>query len=128
MKKTFFISGHLDLTPEEFFVHYAPVILSKASETEASFVVGDARGCDTMAQSFLVELGLAHRTTVFHMFDSPRNHVSDGSGNRPRLMGGYRSDSKRDEAMTKASDADIAWVRDGREQSGTAKNIARRGG
>lgn len=46
--RTYFISGHLDLTVEEFRVHYTPRIATAIAE-EASFVVGDARGCDLMA-------------------------------------------------------------------------------
>ena len=36
------------------------------------------------------------------------------------------SDEERDLAMSCASTDDIAWVRSGREKSGTAKNINRR--
>lgn len=43
-----------------------------------------------------------------------------------KTVGGFESDRVRDEAMTAASDADIAWVRPGREKSGTAKNLKRR--
>ena len=41
-------------------------------------------------------------------------------------QGGFLSDLECDEAMTHASTRDIAWVRPGREASGTAANIARR--
>ena len=55
------------------------------------------------------------------MFESPRvNSDQFPTG------GGYRSDSERDAAMTEASDFDIAWVRSGYEDSGTAQNVARR--
>lgn len=59
--------------------------------------------------------------TVYHMLDQPRNNV----GNRVTL-GGFKSDEERDSAMTSASDYDIAWIRKGKEKSGTAKNILRR--
>lgn len=118
MPKTFFISGHLDLTPGEFAAHYVPPIRDAVADG-ARFVVGDARGADTMAQALLMELGAT--VTVFHMYDAPRNNL------RPwTTVGGFLSDSARDEAMTEASSADIGWVRLGREKSGTAKNLARR--
>jgi hypothetical protein len=114
---TFFISGHLDLTPEEFAEHYV-VKLMAAQAMGASFIVGDARGADTLAQAWLKE-----RTTnvrVYHMFETPRNNLGFSTS------GGFKSDKERDEAMTAGSSHDIAWVRPGRETSGTAKNLARR--
>jgi hypothetical protein len=118
---TYFISGHLDLMMDEFREHYAPRIAAVlANDVGAAFVVGDARGCDLMAQLHLRD-ARAVRVQVFHMFDKPRNNV----GGFP-TVGGFASDSARDTAMTEASDADIAWVRPGRTSSGTAANLARR--
>lgn len=116
---TYFVSGHLDLTLEEFREHYAPRITA-AIARNASFVVGDARGCDLMTQLCLRD-ARALRVQVFHMLEAPRNNV----GGFP-AVGGFASDDARDAAMTAASDADIAWVRPGRARSGTAANLARR--
>lgn len=113
----YFISGHLDLTKEEFYIHYSQ-LLREAACSGAKFIVGDASGADNMAQEFLAELFAD--VTVYHMFDRPRhNHGFE-------TIGGFKSDKERDEAMTNNSDADIAWVRMGREKSGTARNIKRR--
>lgn len=118
---TYFVSGHLDLTMDEFRDHYAPRIMSViADDADASFVVGDARGCDLMAQICLRD-ARALRVQVFHMLERPRNNV----GGFP-TVGGFTSDGERDAAMTAVSDADIAWVRPGRTSSGTAANLARR--
>lgn len=117
MSQVHYVSGHLDLTDEEFAAHYAPLLRDAMTRNEA-FVVGDARGADEMAQRVLV--GYAH-VTVFHMFVSPRNNL----GAFP-TRGGFTSDGTRDAAMTEASTADIAWVRPGREKSGTARNVQRR--
>ena len=113
-----FVSGHLKISPAEFDEHYAPRLLEFLAQG-ATFVVGDARGADTMAQAFLAQHGAS--VTVFHMFDRPRNN----RGNFP-MVGGFRSDDERDAAMTAASDVDLAWVRPGRENSGTARNLMRR--
>ena len=113
-----FVSGHLDLTAEEFEAHYAPALERYAAEG-ARFVVGDARGCDAMVQRWLAALA-PQRVTVFHMFDQPRNNAGFP------VRGGFASDDARDAAMTAASTTDLAWVRPGREKSGTAKNLARR--
>lgn len=112
-----YVSGHLDLTEEEFATHYEPNIRAAMAHGDA-FVVGDARGADEMTQ--LVLIGYA-RVTVFHMFELPRNNL----GLFP-VRGGFTSDATRDAAMTEASTTDIAWVRPGREKSGTAKNVQRR--
>jgi hypothetical protein len=54
------------------------------------------------------------------MLDKPRNCVSN------YVTGNFKSDEDRDMTMTVASTKDIAWVRKGRESSGTSKNLARR--
>lgn len=116
---THFISGHLDLTSDEFQAHYQPAIEQTLAEG-GSFVVGDARGTDTQAQQYLA--GKTTQVTVYHMFTQPRNNVGSF-----RTVGGFQSDDERDARMTADSTKDIAWVRPGREKSGTARNIQRRG-
>lgn len=54
------------------------------------------------------------------MFDKPRFNLGF------KTSGGYKNDEERDAAMTKNSNYDIAWVRPGKEKSGTAKNLERR--
>ena len=114
---TNFVSGHLDLTPDEFDAHYRPVIDEALARGE-SFVVGDARGTDSMTQNYL--LGKTTAVVVYHMFANPRNNAGF------KTVGGFESDEERDALMTADSDRDIAWVRPGRERSGTQKNIDRR--
>ena len=127
---TYFLSGHLDLTADEFDQYYKPRIDDILEECDqqswlaALFVVGDARGADAMCQQYLFEQQAKYVSavlvTVYHMFTSPRNNAGFP------VIGGFKSDSERDAAMTQASDVDIAWVRLGREKSGTQKNLDRR--
>lgn len=122
---TAFISGHLDLTQEEFDIHYAPRIHDAIAKGHR-FVVGDARGADTMAQEYLHDMVTAGHlsndmVTVYHAYQHPRNCIGF------ECKGGYPSQSAKDKAMTLASDFDIAWIRKGREESGTARNLERRG-
>jgi hypothetical protein len=112
-----FVSGHLDLTADEFAQHYEPRLRQHVLAGD-SFVVGDARGADRMAHDFLKQLGA--KVTVFHMKQKPRYETDC------EKRGGYKTDNERDAAMTAASNADVAWVRPGRENSGTARNLARR--
>ena len=122
---TYFISGHRDVSQEEFEFNYAPLIeLSLSNTPNAMFVIGDYYGVDIMAQNYLVDvLGVEpERITVYHMFDSPRNI-------NPKIkntVGGFTNDDERDAAMTENSFEDIALVRDENKLSGTAKNILRR--
>lgn len=113
-----FVSGHLDLTEDEFHEHYKPT-LADYIRAEAYFVVGDARGADSRAQDFF-RYRSYNRVTVYHMLERPRYNAGFAT------VGGFGSDTERDTAMTQASDVDVAWVRPGRETSGTARNIARR--
>ena len=53
---TYWISGHLDLTADEFLQHYAPEILKAATLPANRFVVGDAPGCDDMAIQLLTKV------------------------------------------------------------------------
>lgn len=116
-----FVSGHLDLTREEFNEHYRKPITEAIGRMEA-IVVGDAKGCDLMTQELVFELvGQDYGLYVYHMFDNPRNNPHSF-----RTEDGFRSDDERDEAMTASSTYDIAWVRPGREKSGTARNLYRR--
>jgi hypothetical protein len=112
-----YISGHLDLTLPEFEAHYCPAIDAALARGDA-FVVGDARGADTLAQNYL--FGKTTTVVVYHMFASPRNNAGF------ETVGGFASDAERDARMTADSDQDIAWVRLGREMSGTQKNLDRR--
>jgi hypothetical protein len=112
-----FISGHLDLTDAEFDAHYAPA-LDRALAAGDSFVVGDARGADHLAQRYL--LARSASVVVHHMFTAPRNNAGFPT------VGGFTDDDERDHRMTARSDYDIAWIRPGRSTSGTARNLARR--
>jgi hypothetical protein len=112
-----FVSGHLDVTPAEFAEHYEAKLDRLVPEGH-QFVVGDARGADTLAQQFLKSRGAS--VTVFHMFTEARFNAGFPTS------GGYQTDDERDAAMTHASDTDLAWVRPGREGSCTHKNLQRR--
>ncbi|MCL4267261.1 MAG: hypothetical protein KJ069_29050 [Anaerolineae bacterium] len=115
-----FVSGHRDLTPTEFYQHYQPQ-LGKAMAAGHRFVVGDAQGADAMAQMYLVSRVSPERVIVYHARHRPRHRYGSFA-----VQGGYADQSAKDAAMTAVSDYDIAWVRPGKEASGTARNLARR--
>jgi len=119
VKDVAFVSGHRDVTDLEFNTHYVPK-LDEAMKQGHLVVVGDYQGVDYMAQRYLKNNNYTN-VIVYHMFVKPRYYV-DGFPTK----GGYVSDEDRDSAMTRDSTYDIAWVRHGKEKSGTAINLARR--
>lgn len=122
--KTYFISGHRDITAEEF-QNYSQALDKIIKETpDASFVVGDYYGVDIMAQDYLVNVLKIDpaQITVYHMFNKPRN-INEKITN---TVGGFETDEERDAAMTTNSSHDIAFVRNHKKLSGTAQNILRR--
>lgn len=122
---TYFISGHRDITEEEFERNYVPALEAVVNEIpDCRFVVGDYYGVDIMAQNYLIDVldFDPDRITVYHMLEAPRNI-------NPKItntVGGFETDRGRDTAMTLASSNDIAYVRDNTKISGTAENILRR--
>lgn len=121
----YFVSGHRNITPEEFKEHYVPKLDKAMKECSVRFVVGDCEGVDIMATKYLYEKGAD--VTIYHMFVSPRfliKHIDENYNHEVKLKGGYTSDFDRDFTMTKESDYDIAWVR--YKRSGTQQNLDRR--
>jgi hypothetical protein len=132
---TYFISGHLDLTWDEFEKHYKEQIDTAINKENSKFIVGDAKGADLLSQKYLASLGI-NKVTIYHMHDKPRNIIDAYIGN---TIGEFKSDEERDSAMTRDSDYDILWIRPPEEQkkkygkkydpnrvTGTEKNKLRR--
>lgn len=86
---TYFISGHRDITPEEFEKFYVPAIVDVIDTCDnnyddCEFVVGDCRGCDEMAANFIANY-IRENTDdtecppcilcIYHMFSEPRFRV-----------------------------------------------------
>ena len=121
---TYFISGHRDLTENEFEYYYIPLIQEAISgNPNAKFVIGDFDGCDIMAQNYLVNIidDIAN-ITVYCVGETPRNI----NPNIIYIKNGFADDREKDIAMTNASFKDIALVRDPKIWSGTGENILRR--
>jgi hypothetical protein len=85
------------------------------------FVVGDAPGVDTLTQMYLCGRVSPERVRVYHAGQYPRYCTQAFL-----VQSSFVSQTAKDAAMTAVSDYDIAWVRPGKEASGTARNLARR--
>lgn len=136
----YFISGHIDLSQEEFDTFYKDKIIEAAKDDKSSFIMGSAPGADYMAQELLLNIFKdtpenINRITVVHRGDSPEK-IAD---NRIQTIGGFKSHDQKDAFMTHNSDIDIAYVRSAEESkklygekynptriSGTQKNLNRR--
>ena len=122
---TVFVSGHLDVTPDEFLTYYVPKLTIYLKQG-CHFIVGDANGADFLAQEYLftqlTALKQLRRLTVVHMFDAPRNLCHDEIA----TVGGFTSDGERDDYGTAHSELDLLYLKPGRLNSGTAKNLIRR--
>lgn len=133
MVLVYFISGHIDLTREEFDLYYKDKI-DKAIDNNCNFVIGDAKGADKMAQEYLSTRIDNFRVTVYHKGLTPYNNCG-----KYLLKGGFITHSDKDASMTENSDADILYIRPPEIQkkilgdkykenfvNGTTKNLLRR--
>ena len=121
---TYFISGHRNITEEQFLTYKETLEKIVSNNPKSTFIIGDYEGVDIMAQNFLMdELNLdPSRVTVYHMNIVPKNCNPKIN----RTVGGFTTDEERDAAMTYNSSHDIAFVADHTKWSGTAQNILRR--
>ena len=128
---TAFISGHTDLTREEFDAHYLAPLRHVLREGHR-VVVGNAEGGDTMALQHLLANGHDSALITVYVFRGRQMLYPVAT------VGNWTSYSQRDAAMTAASDYDLCWVRPEAEcrrlygdkyrkrVSGTEQNVLRR--
>lgn len=140
---TYFISGHRNLSYEDFEKYYIPTIKNIIDfDNYPVFVMGDYEGVDKFAMDYIYNQTFCE-IIIYHMGNNPKNVPENIDKERPTIIddihtlenkcgflvsysGGYKSDEERDAAMTKISDCDIAFIKDNRWNSGTAQNIKRR--
>lgn len=124
MNKTYFISGHSNISESDFALLYLPLI-KMAVENGSYFVVGDCGGVDTMAQMLIAAVlpkDQHNRVKVFFKGDVPQNFMSPDF----TAIGNFVSHEEASVAMTFCSDEDIACLDKTKWASETAKNILRR--
>lgn len=119
MSRTFFISGHPDITAEEFRKHYEHRIRKYNAEyIDSKFIVCDESEFDRMAQDFLRRIGVPPKSiTIYHM--SRRAPINRHQYNTKA----FARACARNHAATMASTHDILWIRDNDSVCG---NLARR--
>ena len=124
----YFISGHRDLTQEEFDKYYVPKITRVMDEDPfADFVIGDWEGCDKMALEYILSQESYGYISIYCVGQCRIKPFGYDATNFERtFINFYTSYDDCDATMTQDSDFDIAWIRPGREDSHTAMNIKRR--
>lgn len=135
IKMRYFISGHINLSEDDFAKHYILSIDKALEDNSSTFVIGDAYGVDLMANMYLHSKGISkERITIYHI------GVSTYNKNPGQFLtkGGFKSHTEKDTAMTNDSDKDILYIRSIEEQkriygdnykhrvSGTERNRNRR--
>jgi len=106
---TYFVSGSPDITYKEFNKQYIP-LLNKGLFENATFIVSDLSGVDSMTQQYLI--GKTNKVIVFHTGDNPKILANIFY----KTEGGYKSSEEKEAAMLLSSDADIIWTRSKEEQ------------
>jgi hypothetical protein len=139
----YFISGHCNISQDEFELHYKlkidKIILDKTNK----FVIGNAWGADTMALEYLLKNNYpANMITIYYLESKNSKSIDYYKSLGVNVIDEFTSYSKRDGQMTMDSDVDIAWIRPQHETeellkkncekfnksriSGTEKNLLRR--
>lgn len=66
----YFISGHRDLSYEDFKKYYIPKIREVLeNDPWAEFIVGDCKGADKYAMDYIYNK-TGRKLTIYHMFES----------------------------------------------------------
>lgn len=63
---TYFISGPLNITQDRFEELYVPILKEKISLLGNKFIIGDARGVDTLMVSCQCGTGTSYRIPYVH--------------------------------------------------------------
>ena len=124
----YFVSGHRDLTQEEFKEHYVPIIEEIIKKDMCcEFVVGDWEGCDTMFIEYILLKHHYPKITIYYVGTPRVSPFGVPITSFKRVHYYFCKDyDECDYSMTCNSNFDIAWIRPGKEDSHTAKNIKRR--
>jgi hypothetical protein len=138
--KIAFISGPIEADNTYFESHYLPALTTAISQSH-SFVLGAAKGIDTLAFRYLLSSGISPSKVTIYLANHQRawqqRYTSfEARGGKILVVG--RNHVERDEACTKASHYDILRYRVEEEArllfgqryrpriSGTEKNERRR--
>lgn len=114
-----FISGHKDLTQEEFEQYYIPLI-NQGMYNNVKFYISNYQNCDRFCYDYFEKCEYYNVEICF-------NRLGFSKINDKFIKAvGFKSDEEILIYMTEHTDKDIAWVRNENQLTTTAKNILRR--
>lgn len=137
-----FISGHRDLTQDEFNDIYIPPILKYIEwlnedhshifdKKSLTFYIGDCSGCDEMAIQYITDNILPKYDNIYLIicccsfeFEGKKEYKFDNKN--ISIINSFDSHEERDTYMTLNTDADLLYIRPGKWDSGTAQNFVKR--
>ena len=136
-----FISGHRNITEEEFKTNYIYLIQSYMNWAASSsplgykhltFYIGDCIGCDTIALDYIVNYINEYNTDnvdvklcmLKESFDGQNTNIPNNK--YVEIIKEFTTHEERDTYMTENTMYDVLWVREGEWDSGTAQNFVRR--
>ena len=133
----YFLSGHRDITQDEFNKHYNKIDLylrERLTDDELikyTFYIGDCFGFDLMAFKHIYNNYINNKALKQIVICIMDNNECSSNYDYPthekiKIIRGFKSHEERDCYMTENSKYDILWVRDGKWDSGTAQNFVRR--
>lgn len=137
-----FISGHRNITPQEFNYNYIDRIQSffnwaskesSVAEKHLTFYIGDCNGCDKLAFDFIVNYIITENVKnisivlcrMVNPFDG-QNKLLQTNYDFIKILTQFKTHEERDCFLTENTEYDILWVREGDWDSGTAQNFVRR--
>lgn len=137
-----FVSGHRDLSKEEFDTIYVSPInqyidwlnldqSSFFSSKKLTFYVGDCDGCDNMVINYIVNNILPNNKNAYlnictcdFDFDGKCSYNFDDPN--ISIISGFKTHEERDTYMTIETHVDLLYIRPNKWDSGTAQNFVRR--
>lgn len=135
-----FISGHRNISEEEFETHYKSKIdhfihwINHSdsylnSPKKLTFYIGDCDGCDKMAINYIISKLSRNIKLVICSLKEPFEGQIDYSlcsNDNITVIKEFDTHEDRDTYMTVNTNYDILWIRQNEWGSGTAQNFVRR--
>lgn len=122
-----YIFGNGNISFQEFLKYYAEPLEKYLNQEQSSFLLCDFRGVDTLMMEYLKSA--TGNVSVYHIGKKPR-YLPDKyktKVNSWKLIGGFESDSARDQAAINECTHFLAIDKNSNEnkKSGTFKNMER---
>jgi len=116
-----YISGHCDLSADEFNTEYAYLIgKTNANHPDCIFIIGNNPGVDPIAKEFLLNIGVSpERVHIYYTGTAAVNLY-----NNPSFV--FPTTSAMTYTMTENSNRDITWIRTGTMDTEPHRALVRR--